>query len=79
MSGSSAASRNHLGEILAPEHTDEDAVGVRDHDSSEFLVAHPLRDRLQSCARPDRARPEGHGLFSPSALVRLQRPTAEET
>jgi hypothetical protein len=79
MSGSSTAPRNHLGEILAPEHTDEHAVGVRDHDSGELLVAHPLRDRLDSRARPDRARPEGHGVFGPNGLARLQRPSAEET
>src|SRR5581483_7736094 len=74
-----AASSDRLCEILASEHADEDAVGVRDHDLGEVVVVHALRDRFASCARPDRARPEQHDVFRAGVLTRTERLSAEKS
>jgi hypothetical protein len=65
------------GEVIASEHSDQDAVGVRDHDAGQILVAHPPCDRFQTGAWPDRARSKGHRVFRGHALTGTQSASAE--
>ena len=66
-------------EIFASDHSDENAVGVRDHEERDALVTHPLRDCVASRARSDGARPERHRVFGACALAGAQRLSADQS